>query len=264
MNDPRNDPLPTNPAKKPQRFIRDLAWGFFNGHWQNEFLIQYADIPSFHAQFLSRNSGPLGQYIMNRWENRPPDARTLISSRFLEYSHESGDPHIQVFRLTDKGLSLAGVASAASVFISYRRSESTSFAMLIVCRMKEYGSIPFLDEQPDRDDQAVALKLGRPWRLDLKDAIEKRDTVIALIGPTTLQSLAVRQELDWALAANKDIIPVWHNQFQLDNSDHVPSELHPDIRAAVTEGNAVHVETERPSQYEMAITRLLSNFHLIT
>jgi hypothetical protein len=103
-------------------------------------------------------------------------------------------PHRQSFALLDQ-------PAPASIFISYRRRDSSELALLILARFKMLGQEPFLD---------MSIEPGDDWETRLRREVAGRDYFVSLVGPTTLESEYVRQEILWALDAGKQIIPIWH------------------------------------------------------
>ena len=261
MSDPRFDPVPDDPAKRLDRLAHDLAWGVWNNKWRNVFNLQ--GIPAWgELRFARRmNTTELQEYLAKAWDNQPPNPAQLVDLGILtEVPGGIRGNDTASYRLSRNGLELARTAKPGPIFISYRRSESTAFAMLIADRLKANRLVPFLDDQPDREDQGVALKPGGKWRPDLEEAIESREYVIVLVAPSTLRSTAVCQEIQWALVYRRNIIPIWHRGFDLNNVDHFPPDLDPTIRETIADTNAITVIAEAPHQYEVAIERLLSVF----
>ena len=129
-----------------------------------------------------------------------------------------------------------------SVFISYKRDESSAFALLLQCRLRSVGLDPFLD---------LNIAPGEDWSMYLEDRIQQSAYFISLLGPTTLDSPYVRQEIVWALENGpRTIIPVWHNSFS-DQDDH------PELKEALSR-NAIIVENENVEAYNNAVNKLLN------
>lgn len=146
-------------------------------------------------------------YLSEVWDNKPPNPARLVDLGYIIEGDGVGND-IARYRLTEKGLRLAQNPQPGPIFISYRRSESTAFAILLSDRLKANGLVPFLDKQPDRENQGLAVKPGDNWPTVLKAEIEVRDHFVILIAPTTLSSEIVCQEMEYALASGKNIIPM--------------------------------------------------------
>src|SRR5690606_8328104 len=236
MNDPRFESLPSDTSKYIDRLARDLAWGVLNNKWYNEFYLQ--GIPQWRdLAFSKRNRIEIQQYMADVWQNHSLDLVLLEDLGYIiEVQKEGNDTSL--YKLTDKALQLPRIPVPGPIFISYRRFESTPFALLLSCRLKANGITPFLDDQVDKEDQGTSLRIGGNWRPDLKDAIESREWFVILIGPTTLSSVDVKHELEWALAAHKKIIPIWHRGFK---GEDLPDDLSTSVREAITETNAIRI-----------------------
>ena len=259
MNDPRFDALPSDPSKHIERLARDLAWGVLNEKWTNVFYLQ--GTPTWdRLEFAeSRNPDTLKSYLSEVWSNKPPNPANLVELAYLRMGQGVGNDTAE-FTLTEKGLRLAQSAQPGPIFISYCRSESTAFAILLSDRLKAKKIVPFLDKQSDEEDQGNALKPGNVWRAELKTAIEKREHFVVLIAPSTLSSEAVCQEIEWALASSRKIIPIWHRGFDPKDKAHFPDTLSQSIRGIVTEIDAIIVPVENPQLYENAIGIFLGHF----
>src|SRR5262249_7958909 len=130
---------------------------------------------------------------------------------------------------------------APSVFISYRRNQSSALGLLIVARLKAVGvPNPFID---------MVIDPGAEWHALLEKTIRQSRYFIALIGPGTLESPYVRNEIAWALITpDQVIIPCWHGGFN-------PG---PDYPAALGTRNAIRLKEESAQEYELALIKLLN------
>ena len=136
-----------------------------------------------------------------------------------------------------------------NVFISYKRSESSAFALLVLARLKEHGLVPFVD---------MALVAGENWHADLKQRIKGCDYFIILLGNDTLSSPMTVKEIKWAIKYGKTIIPVWHSGFAIGDPKwkYVPKA----VTDAIAQTNAIIVQDESASGYNTAIVELLNRF----
>ncbi len=116
--------------------------------------------------------------------------------------------------------------------------------------MKEIGLAPFLDMQD--------LEPGEEWHARLQQEIAARDYCLALISCDTLKSEYVRREIQWALNAEKTLIPVWHGGMDGDVAQDMQVQ-YPEL-AAFFAKQAIIVEPETPAGYESAIVQLLNRF----
>jgi len=109
----------------------------------------------------------------------------------------------------------------ANVFISYKRSESSALALLVLARLKEIGLQPFVD---------MSIEPGSNWRDFLKERIDASDYVVVLIG---------------------------HNGFQYRTADW---QLLPDIDRLLSDTHTIIVQTESAGGYNAALTELANRF----
>jgi serine/threonine protein kinase len=102
-------------------------------------------------------------------------------------------------------LGKAGAAANPRVFLSYQRAGGSGLSLFIVNQLEKHGIEVFLDVQ--RADGAVKF----PERLTRE--IQKADVFVCLLGPDTLESRWVRQEIELASQHGKPMIPVFHEEF---------------------------------------------------
>ncbi len=149
--------------------------------------------------------------------------------------------------------------SPPALFISYKRSESSALGLLVEARLKLADSNinVFIDKE---------LEPGDKWHGRLEKEVRQRPFFVCLLGPTSLGSPYVRNEIRWALdeAEKSDtlIIPICHNNYLFD------AELHPDLTndaeeidalvAQLAVNNAIVVNPENAEEYELAMLKLLN------
>src|SRR6185436_647080 len=137
------------------------------------------------------------QYLGPKWKTDFPSEYLLLSfGYFKDYGIEAG---YSVYLLTDRAFELLERPSRApDVFISYRRSESSAFGLLIEARLRLAGNPnPFIDKN---------LVPGAEWNAQLRHQIQRSSYFIALIGKSTLQSPYVIQEIEWAIESNCTLV----------------------------------------------------------
>src|SRR5262249_51031093 len=107
------------------------------------------------------------------------------------------------YLLTEKALALLEQPAAPpSVFISYKRDQSSALALLIEARLRLAGNPnPFVDKN---------LTPGDEWHRKLEQTIKSCEYFISLIGPKTLESSMVIEEISWAKSARCKVISIWH------------------------------------------------------
>jgi hypothetical protein len=186
---------------------------------------------------------PLHQYIQKTWDRRPPRAHLLVAFEYFRLQ-DSNRFHAY-YELTSKAFTLLDEPLHASIFISYSRKESSAFALLVLARLKALGLDAFLDMKD--------LTPGEDWRARLKQEIKSRQHFIALVGPTSLDSVHIREEIQAALHAGSHIIPICHNGFRPEHNQN------PELKGFAP-GNAIIVENENAKAYNNAVIELLNYF----
>jgi hypothetical protein len=185
---------------------------------------------------------PIIKYILARWGFAFPPLELLRVNGYVTM-------HDYEFVITKTAFDLLQHAEPASIFISYKRTESSAFALLIATKLKQAGLDPFID---------MALVPGDNWQASLKKRIEQSDYQIVLLGQETLKSQVTLQEISWALDANVTIIPIWHHGFTYQSGawDTIPMR----IDKLLTTTHTIRVMEENPLAYNTALAELLNRF----
>jgi hypothetical protein len=252
-------PLPQNPMARLRTLAKELAEGAAEGVWGS----------SLHQFRGAVTEQSIGKYIHRRWGNLTsgalaekvedlekdsgylawgdgiafaPGPSLLLSNGYLEFSQTA-------YLITKAAFELVEETEPANIFISYRRRDSSAFALLVLARLKAAGLEPFLD---------LALEAGEDWRKGLRERIRRYDYLIALLGAETLKSEIVIQELEWALEADVDVLPIWHGGFHYRPEDwpHLPASVAADLASRHT----IRVLEESALAYNNAIVELLNRF----
>lgn len=224
--------IPKHPMGRIRALARELAEGAYEGVWPLEIYAFRGDV----------SDGGVTEYLERRWGGENPGFPLLAVMKFLEWNGNNG------YLITKASFDLMGEAPPADIFISYRRKESSAFALLVLARLKEAGLTPFLD---------MSLIPGEEWQHGLKRRIQSNDYVVALIGPDTLNSGEVAAELLWAVEAGVTIIPIWHGGFVFRLGAY---RLHPDVERVLQTTQTIRVLEESAVGYNNAIVELLNRF----
>lgn len=228
-------PLPRNPMARVHTYVKELAEGSILQFWPVRLIaIEDGFRDTDVEKYLDRrlNDGMLSV--------------TLVES--MGYIHHISNS--AVYQLTQKAFALLDEAEPANIFISYKRSESSAFALLVLARLKDGGLEPFID---------MAIEPGEQWHAHLEERIRSSDYFIVLLGPETLNSEITRREIEWALDAGLYILPVWHNGFVYE-SDKWRGVVSPEVDAALNGTHTIRVLEESASAYNTAIVELLNRF----
>ncbi len=186
--------------------------------------------------------GFLQYYYYKRWKGNPPPLERLQAINLLD-ENLSLSPF--AFQLYERHL-----RSQIKVFISYRRSESSVFALYLHEHLSQKGFDSFLDME--------SLQYGQNWREALKNSIQSCDYFVLLLGPKTLGSKVVVEEINWAFENEMNIIPVWHSGFRYEsNPEHNIPQLY---KTLLTDTHTLIIEQENPAQYKQVVEELLHYF----
>ncbi len=242
-NTPLAEPLPDDPVARIHRFARDLAWGAANGLWSSEVNAEfnyYDGKLETHMTNLDSDV-ELIHYIEKTWGNIRSEPVAAESFGYLNQVHASENGSFRKYRLTQRAFALLEKPlTAPRVFISYRRSESSAFGLLLVARLKAVGvQNPFID---------MNIPAGDDWHPHLREVVGRSRYFILLVGKTTLESDYVQEEIRWAFETpGTVIIPVLHDGV-------TASKLTDDLRAK----QSVIVRDESAAEYELAVVKVLN------
>ncbi len=225
--------LPHNPMARIRTLAKELAEGSSENFWRTTLFADRSKIS---------DSNTIHQYLAQRWIDDYPDELLLVQNGYF-------NRQTAAFEITKTAFDLINEAEPTTIFISYKRSESSAFALLILKSFKAEGLEAFLD---------LALEAGEDWHAGLKERIQGYDYFVLLLGPETLSSDVVKEEIGWALEAGLSIIPVWHNGFKYQSDQW--QQLSPEIDHKLSNTHAIEVKEESALGYDTAITELLNRF----
>lgn len=239
--------LPRNPMARIEAFARELAEGASYGLWSTSF-------NGFAVSFEGRRENTpqaqvIYQYIEARWgtlENAPA-YELLVQNDYLLF--DNPQRYEEVYTITKSAFALLSTSEVSNIFISYKRTESSSFALLVAHVLRHAGLNPFVDMQ---------LEAGGDWRNQLRQSIQEADYLVLLLAPDTLKSSVTLQEIEWAMAAGTIIVPIWHRGFSYKASDW--KTLPETIRELVADTHTIRVTEENPLAYNTALSELLNRF----
>jgi formylglycine-generating enzyme required for sulfatase activity len=130
----------------------------------------------------------------------------------------------------------------ARVFISYRRRDSAALATLLAKELSRRGIRAFVDTRQ--------IDGGGPFPSRLLRAIEEADVLVCLLGPSTLDSEWVREEITHANKLGRVLIPVFQEMY-------VPPQTVADEHvAALLQSDGVHILDVRNIFVDQAINDL--------
>ena len=227
--------VPKENVAQIHEFAKDLAVGYDEGVWGPDALV--STHPTLKDEWYFNKGGEtFDKFYDEKWGDNAPNFYSLYTMSFL--THLTGD----TYGLTERALRLVDEpATPPNVFISYKRSESSAFALLLEARIKyETTATPFMDK---------SIEPGDDWHPQLEEKVKSSETFICVMGPSTMDSPYVQNEIRWAQNGeqNKLIIPVWHNEY---DGSHEKDPL---------QGKqAVIVESENALDYDSALNQILN------
>lgn len=244
--------LPANPMAQVQTLARELAEGAANRLWP----ITFDGLALFNEGRLANRPDEqvMRRYLDARWqmENDPLGQmfNLLVANGYLIFAREP-ERFVLDYTITRDAFALLTTAEPARIFISYKRSESSAFALLVANVLEAAGLEPFVDMQ---------LRPGDAWRAELRRSIESADYLVLLLGQTTLESVVTLQEIGWALEAKTVVLPMWHNGFVY-RANEWP-QIPENVQEHLADAHAIRVTEENPLAYNTALTELLNRFSI--
>jgi len=254
---------------KLERLARDMAAGAVLKEWTSYFDVAEPKQRGIIADDGLRNGlrkledGP----NKKKWTEKDINYYSvplLTSLGYLERG-ERGDPRmvegyrgtfeIRSFQITQKAFDLLSKPKTPPpVFISYKRSESSAFALYIESRLKRVGvQNPFIDKD---------IHIGDEWESVIEERVRGAEYFVCLIGNGTLNSKWVKKEITWAHKAGCKIMSVLHNGVSNEPKDESDDEAK--TIAEQLEKLELHkwqlrrVQEESALEYETAANFLLS------
>lgn len=227
--------VPKEKVAQTHEFVTDLAVGFDEGAWPSDYIL-HGTIGIKNIWTLDEDDEKFREFINRKWEGEIPYYHSIVTMGYLAFLEGNK------YGLTERALRLADEPiTPPNVFISYKRSESSAFALLLEARIKyETNATPFLDK---------SIEPGDDWHPRLEEKVKSCEAFVCVIGPKTLDSPYVRNEIRWAQYKDQDslIIPVWHNQYAGSHeNDTIKSK------------QAVIVEGENAKNYDSAVNEVLN------
>ena len=103
-----------------------------------------------------------------------------------------------------------------TIFVSYAR-ENSEFALRLAHSLGERGIAVWIDQQ--------RIEVGKRWPTVVEEALKQSNYFLIILSPSSVASREVLNELDYALKANKTILPVIYEEcsepYRIDSIQHV-------------------------------------------
>ena len=253
LTPPFNQEIPRNPLARARAFIREIALGAIYDYWGHDFNV-YIDVTEGVTGWHNWSGGYsdlVTEFTEAKWQSQIPLPTLLATLGYIEWIPQTrfeGRAELQ-----RAAYDLIESTATLPVFISYRNTDSSAFALLVLARLRAAGLEPFLD--------VAGLRGGDDWADRLRENIETCDYFISLLGPTTLQSDYVRQEITMANTTHKRIIPVFHNGFTDADLRDLKSNSGATIAEVATileSRQGITIAQERARDYNAAVIDILN------
>lgn len=246
---------PRNPEATLQEdvedFVRDLVYGVVKLGWGFSLNTHQNLFPDWMSREYERNISADKENFRAKWDSNPPNVEVLVAYDYLTVYIPAPRPGITIrhYKLTSKAFDLLDKpAKRIRVFISYRRNQySSALALLLEARLR------LKSVRADHIFIDKSIAVGELWEKRIKTEVASCDYFVALIAPNTLDSINVRNEIDWALAANKYVIPICHGG--------ATADILPDYLQRL---NVYVVKNESALDYEQGISHVLNELRFTT
>jgi len=96
--------------------------------------------------------------------------------------------------------------SAETIFVSYS-SKDRPFALGLVKELQELGANVWIDQ--------LGIGLGDDWDDAIEEALEKSETFMIILSPTSVESRNVKDEVNIAINSKKKLVPILIKQCEL-------------------------------------------------
>lgn len=250
---PFNQEIPSNPLARTRAFVREIALGAVYDYWAHDFHV-FLDVTEGVTGWHNWSGGYtdlVTEYTEVKWLKQMPFPSLLATLGYTEWHPQTRfEGRVELQRAA---YDLIEAAATLPVFISYRNTDSSAFALLLLARMKALGLEPFLD--------VAGLRGGDDWDAKLRASIATSDYVVSLLGQTTLESDYVCTEIKIAADQNKRIIPVFHNGFTDAHLRDLKSSSDMDIADVATileTRQGITIAQERARDYNAAVIDILN------
>jgi len=249
--------LPRNPnaslRENAEDFVRDYVYGVVTEGWITILKQQSGRVYTRQTSDSEpyENKSNSSQIFNNKWVAYLPSRDMLYGLGYLEQivmTGEDGRSHLE-YRLSRLAFDLLdNPPRRIRIFISYKRSESSAFALLLEARLRLKGvreDYIFIDK---------SIPNGDLWEQRIRDKIKACDYFISLVGQTTLGSPNVNNELDWAIEDGKSPITICHNGM-------TASAM---TRDDLKKYNGYDIKDENALDYEQAVSHILNQLQYST
>jgi hypothetical protein len=246
---PFSQAIPTHSLARAKAFVRELAAGAVGDYWLYDFHVAW-DEKGYEWSAWGGPDTIIGDYVKTKWGDKAPNPELLVNLGLMEGGRQT---HFDgIFSLHAPSYALIEETPRIPVFISYRNSDSSAFALLLLSRMKAVGLEPFLD--------LAGLQGGDDWDKMLQTRLTESDTCVCLLGKTSLMSDYVQKEIRIATKRNLRIIPVFHNGFTDADLRQLAAQKDQTAEVAklLVKSQGITVREEKARDYNSAVIDILN------
>jgi hypothetical protein len=238
-NQSQSQPQTKTALQKAVEFARDLAEGVAEGKWSTQYLVT-PNRDDADWYLFPNDQADEDKLLTAKWNSDLPSHELMTTLGYITLVRRTDQGDLN-YQLTEKSLALLErPAAPPSVFISYKRDQSSAFALLIEARLRLAGNPnPFVDKN---------LTPGDEWHGKLENTIKSCEYFISLIGAKTLDSAMVLKEIHWAETSGCKVISIWHGGASIDSTAPEVLRTH----------HAIQVTGESALEYETAVNQLLN------
>jgi hypothetical protein len=230
-------PPPKDAVQRIHTLARDLAYGALHDHWNT--LVAFSD-----SQGVQWSNTRIKNYSSSKWEGERPSVDLLVSFGFLEIAPGRSQDNITSYRLTSKAFDLLGQAGPAEVYISHAAPDG-AVALMLLSRLKASGIDAYVD-----------LTEGASSRAFSEKQLRSRDTFLCIIGPGTLDTAHVQQDVLWAMETpDMRSLALWHEGLSPENG--LPEDA---AVANYLAQNSIIVRDSSARAYNQAVGEVLNRF----
>jgi len=254
----------TNILQDSKDFVRDLAEWVLHGNINLPIITDARDqgetinLSNEEWNFIKQNPDLTGRWFTasgNKVDEHYPNLVIIANLGYLYWEMRNA-PSLKKkigksFFFTQKAWDLLDKPrDTPKVFISYKRGVSSELALLVEARLRMVGADPddiFVDRH---------IKLGDEWAQLIEDKTKESDHFISLIGPKSLDSPYVKQEIEWAFEdPNRRISPILHREYTVNKL----IEEHGEFGERLAEKQIHVIDGETAAKYEEGVNYILDS-----
>lgn len=257
MENPLEQPAPEDQIEQVHVLARDLAYGVSVGLWGTT--VKVSSTIKRISWSVEGGEVSAEEYFAQKWQEDWPSAKLLKSFGYFDLFREVRLGSEYDYILTQKAFELLEQPIATpQIFISYKRDESSPLALLIEARLRLADSNirAFIDKD---------IPTQTRWEKYIMDQVRQAETVVCLIGPHTLASPFVQDEINLAIQTEKRLISILHHGYSFPDDAEQSPDGSSQIIEELKQWQSITVE-QPPSaeKYEIAINRMLNDLGYTT